>query len=92
MERNQQIIILSAVLGAVIIVSGLLLWLLPGAPSADEEGALGRPSLDTTPTTTDFNVTVLQRSDYLELNAQLVIEGLLPVQPPTPVGKANPFL
>lgn len=87
MDRNKQIVVLVAVLLAIIAVSVVLLWLLPSRshPAA-------APAPDASVTAAEFNVRVLQRAEYLQLNTQPVKDGSLPVQPPAPVGKANPFL
>ncbi len=38
-----------------------------------------------------FDTSVLQRSEYKELDASLFTRGLLPVVPPTGTGKTNLF-
>lgn len=104
-RQNKIIIVLSAVLAAVVIMSVALLVFLPGDAEPvpiNEEGSSvsvtdlsdttsqAAPSAPTTPDQ-DFNLNGLQRPEYQKLNKQLVQEGALPVKPPAVTGKANPF-
>lgn len=90
--QRKTILILIAVLLAVVGASTAVLLLLPSdapapvVPAAQDEA--GQAPVGTG----DFNLRTLDRTGYKNLNAGLLQNGLLPVKPPTNVGKANPFL
>lgn len=96
MNQTRLIVILSAILLAVIVGSGILIFLLPSSsptptitPTTDETAT----TATTAPTGQgNFNTGVFQRSDYVVLDRQMIQDGRLPVQPPANAGKANPFL
>ena len=98
--QNKLIIVLTAVLLAVLVASGIILFLLPSSesdnftdvsPEETESVGVTTNSAGSVPTGS-FRLDVLQRQAYQLLNKQLVREGARPVKPPTTVGKANPFL
>jgi hypothetical protein len=86
-SAQKTVLLLTAILLAVLAVSGLVLWLLPTTTPDSAplfvSPAPGGPTLDT---------AVLQKPAYLRLDPQPIREGAVPVQPPAGVGKANPFL
>jgi len=96
-DQRRLIIVLSAVLLAVLAVSAAVLLLLP---DNDEIATDNTPSTPAAPVSgevelpdgTVFNLAVLQRAVYKNLNLGVLQGGLLPVRPPAAVGKANPFL
>lgn len=93
MKQSTLVISLSILLLVVIAASGTVLFMLP---DADQEQAGGQEQsgvAEQTVVSGDvFNTAVLNRSGYTQLNTGLVQNNRLPVQPPSPVGKANPFL
>lgn len=84
-DARRTIIVLLAVLGAAVIVSVGIMYVLP---SQREEAA--------TPTTSrqieTLDTSALQRTPYTQINTGLIQQGALPVPPPPGAGKANPFL
>lgn len=93
-SQTRLIVILVGILIAIAAISLFLLWYLPGliSPKPISDNDLPGTTDTLQPITTTFNTNVLQTSDYLLLDTQLIKEGSLPVQPPAGVGKANPFL
>lgn len=96
-RQRQLIIILGAVLLAVIVGSGAVLWSFGSRTTTDgpEPAATGQAPTESPVSVgigTGFDTTVLRSSRYTTLDQQLVNDGSLPVQPPAGVGKANPFL
>lgn len=101
--QTRVIVVLLAVLLAVVAVSALVLFVLPSSqnsvptttpdtvPSSTSDSPLSSSSAGAG-NGTAFNVSVLQKAGYIFLDKRLLNEGLLPVQPPSVVGKANPFL
>jgi len=85
MVDNQKTIATLAIILAAVVVVAALVVLWPASPSSTT-------SQQTSGTVEKLNTTVLQRSDYTQLNQQLIQQGALPVQPPGGAGKANPFL
>lgn len=90
-SQRRIIIILVAVLLAVVGTSVAIVLLLPSSPNLVPESAPVIPVRDAVPDTVEFNLSVLERSSYASLNADMIQRGLLPVLPPESVGKPNPF-
>ena len=94
MPQNRLIIMLAAVLFAVVAVSVGLLYIVPGEKSSGP--SLATPEISPMPTSSgvssDLNSDTFQLKGYQVLNTKPVQDGLLPVQPPAGVGKANPFI
>lgn len=89
LDQQKTIILLVAILLAVVATSVAVLLLLPG----DDDAAPAEiVTTNTNTSPTNFNTSVLERSDYRALDQRLVEENALPVQPPAEIGKANPFL
>lgn len=102
-RSSSLIIVLVAVLLAVVAGSGVVVWFFTSnqsgqvpsplaefvetAPTADSLAERTPPPGDAT-----FNTAILRSSRYSTLDVGLVTSGALPVQPPSSVGKANPFL
>ncbi|MBI3250552.1 MAG: hypothetical protein HYZ61_01720 [Candidatus Andersenbacteria bacterium] len=87
-DTKKTIIFLSAILLAVLVAGGAIIFLLPNGntPVVND---------NPTPTTTfgtGLDTSVLESSDYNQLDAALIQQGALPVKPPATTGKANPFL
>ncbi len=99
-SSNRTIVILGAVFLAIIVVVIVIVALIPRDESAPDPVTVTTSdtttesdvTIDTASTSTGFDLGVLNRRLYQLLNRQLVQEGAIPVQPPTVVGKANPFL
>lgn len=89
-SRKTMVVLLGVLLG-VLVVAGLIVWLLPSQPAAPTIPAQS-PTAATGTTGQGLDTSALQRSDYTGLDTHLLQQGALPVQPPTNIGKANPFL
>lgn len=87
------------VLGAIVLAGAGAIGLVLYAPTASVptatsiiEAGTGAPTTDQTMSSTStFNTTVLQRTDYTALDLGMISQGRLPVLPPTGTGKPNPF-
>ena len=91
LDQQKTILLLVAILLAVIASSIAVLVLLPNG----EDTQTGDTVTEGTPADTqleNFNLNVLERSDFKELDQTLIENNSLPVQPPAAIGKANPFL
>lgn len=89
--KNMTLIVLSGVLVAALAVA-LVIYFLPSGSDVTEDLPIenGQVAVDTN-VTTEFNTSVLQRTEYTNLDSSLFLRGLLPVQPPAGVGKTNLF-
>jgi hypothetical protein len=90
--QHMTLIVLSGALLAAIAVA-LVIYFLPSLNSDTTELPVenGQVALDNSAVTSEFNTSVLQRKEYTDLDMSLFSRGLLPVQPPTGVGKTNLF-
>lgn len=89
--QHMTLIVLSGALLAALAVAAVIYFvptLTPVAPEAQIENT--QVVLEET-ASTEFNTSVLQRTEYKELDASLFTRGLLPVQPPVGTGKTNLF-
>ena len=86
-SNNKLIISLAVLLAIVVAIGAIVIFVLPGSDTAQplDPVSVGG-GVD------DFDLDVLRRQDHQTLNRSLVEDGSLPVQPPTGIGKANPFL
>ena len=90
-DTRKTIIILAGILIAVVVVSIGIMLVLPSQPgstpgsSTQEQAAMQTQSQN-------LDTSVLQRSNYTQINNSLIQQGNLPVPPPAGTGKANPFL
>ena len=91
MEQNRLVIMLAAILLAVVAVSVGVLYFVPGDKSSAPQSPTDN-AVDTVSGATGLNLDILQKTSYQSLDSKAVENGSLPVQPPTGVGKANPFL
>lgn len=85
MEPNRRLAIVLALIMAGLVAGGIILFLvLPEEPlpvgTASSAGS------------TDLDLKLLQKAEYLRLDQQPVRDGSLPVLPPVGAGKANLFL
>ncbi len=89
--KNMTLIVLSGALLAAIAVA-LVIYFMPGTSNVADEPIVenGQVAVDNT-VTTEFNTSVLQRTEYTNLDMSLFARGLLPVQPPAAPGKTNLF-
>lgn len=98
MERK--VIIMIGVALAVIVVSAIAgsMWFASTGTenvSVDDTVAPSDSVTETQAPTSGgvfTNLQVLQSDGYKALNIQPIQSGQLPIQPPTNIGKANPFL
>ncbi len=85
MEPNRRLIVILALILAALVAGSLLLFLLLPNNAA--------PLPTTAPlSSAELDLKLLQQAEYLRLDQQPIRDGSLPVQPPTDVGKTNPFL
>lgn len=89
MSQRNLIMLLIGVLLLVVVVSAVVLAVLPNQPTAPTP--VGTSSVGGG-SGAGFDLSVLDRSQYKELDQQPIQNGLLPVRPPASTGKANPFL
>lgn len=89
--KNMTLIVLSGALLATLAVA-LVIYLIPSGTDVVEDLPIenGQIAVENT-VTTEFNTSVLQRTEYTNLDSSLFLRGLLPVQPPAGVGKTNLF-
>lgn len=86
-DGKKIIVVLIAVLVAVVGVGAAVFFLVsPGTTTPTPSETV------TPPPARSIDLSVLQRSDYTQLDSALLQQGALPVQPPVGAGKANPFL
>jgi Tfp pilus assembly protein PilO len=89
--QHMTLYIFGGVLLAAIVVA-LVIYFMPNTALDIVEGPeLGVQVAQETGTQREFNISVLQRTEYKELDASLFVRGLLPVAPPTGTGKTNLF-
>lgn len=94
LDQQKTIIILVAILLAVVATSITVLLLLPGDEDTSE---VSNNDVATSPVpaanaSNEFDLQVMDRSDFRALNQRLIQDNHLPVQQPDAIGKANPFL
>lgn len=89
--KHTTLIVFGGALLAVVIIA-IVVYVMP---RSNEELAreLEAPTelAQETKTQTTFNTSVLERTEYKELDIGLFTRGLLPVTPPTGTGKTNLF-
>lgn len=84
--NNNRIVIGLGVLLAIVVVAGLAVFFaLPG------EQEQSQPT-GTTTAGQQFDFDFLQQQEFLQIDRELINQGLLPVRPPAETGKANPFI
>jgi hypothetical protein len=86
MAQRTTILILVGALLVIGVISYSLIHTVSQGPAAPA------PANSTSQTGAGFDLTVLQRSDYKALDQAPIQNNQLPAQPPSSVGKANPFL
>ncbi len=91
--QHMTIILLVAVLLAAVAVTTVIYFMPSLNPIAQNSGevVMEDDPLLGVPAAQGFNTGVLQRPDYVGLDASLFARGLVPVQPPTGTGKTNLF-
>lgn len=86
-DTQKTVIFLFAVLLALVVAGAAVLFLLPEDSSNPEETPVPTGTL-----TTGLDTSILESTNYTQLDASLIQQGALPVKPPATTGKANPFL
>jgi hypothetical protein len=87
-SNNRLVLVLVGILLAVVSASAALYLLLPSDTELNQKSATPEETI----TPANFDISVFEKQGYQQLNRQLMQAGVLPVQPPSNVGKANPFL
>lgn len=94
-DTRKTIVLLTAVLLALVAVSGVLLFVF--SPSDSDTTVTETPSsaadIDTNLIETrGVDTSIFSQNGYTSLDTSLIQQGVLPVRPPATVGKGNPFL
>lgn len=89
--HHTTLIVFGGALLAAIIIASIIYFLPSSNPEFAQELTIPTAPLEETISRKNFDLSVLERTEYKDLDNSLFTRGLLPVAPPTGTGKTNIF-